>query len=81
MSFQWGPEAMACVYLFDDSSLKAMAQPMTSCMSEPMMASSTMSHKMIRGTWTEHTGDTSEIKQSETQVFSRSEARHDRIQL
>lgn len=29
----------------------AIAEPMTSCMSEPMMASSTMSHRMIRGTW------------------------------
>lgn len=27
-----------------------MAEPMTSCMSEPMMASSTMSHRMMRGT-------------------------------
>lgn len=27
----------------------AMAEPMTSCMSEPMMASSTISHRMIRG--------------------------------
>lgn len=34
-----------------DSRLMAMAEPMTSCMSEPMMASSTISHKMIRGTW------------------------------
>lgn len=38
-------------YLPADSRLKAMAQPMTSCMSEPMIASSTISHKMIRGTW------------------------------
>lgn len=37
-------------YLPADSRLKAMAQPMTSCMSDPMMASSTISHKMIRGT-------------------------------
>lgn len=55
------------VYLSDDSRLKAMAQPMTSCMSEPMMASSTMSHRIIRGTWTEHTGDTGEIKQAPLQ--------------
>lgn len=34
-----------------DSRLMAIAEPMTSCMSEPMMASSTMSHRMIRGTW------------------------------
>lgn len=33
-----------------------MAQPMTSCMSEPMMASSTINHRIIRGTCTEDTG-------------------------
>ncbi|TNN73360.1 hypothetical protein EYF80_016523 [Liparis tanakae] len=32
-----------------------MAQPMTSCMSEPMMASSTINHRMIRGTCTDET--------------------------
>lgn len=34
-----------------ESKLMAMAEPMTSCMSEPMMASSTISHRMIRGNW------------------------------
>lgn len=34
-----------------DSRLKAMAVPITSCMSEPMMAISIMSHSSTRGTW------------------------------
>lgn len=44
------------VHLPLERRLNAMAHPMTSCMSEPMMASSTISHRMIRGTWTDDTG-------------------------
>jgi hypothetical protein len=32
-----------------DRRLMAMAEPMTSCISEPMIANSTISHRMIRG--------------------------------
>lgn len=39
-------------HLPEDSRLNAMAQPITSCMSEPTIATSTISHGMIRGTWT-----------------------------
>lgn len=45
-------ESEMTTYLPTDSRLRAMAQPMTSCMSEPMIASSTISHRMIRGTCT-----------------------------
>lgn len=34
-----------------ESRLKAMAVPMTSCMSEPTMASSMVSQTRVRGTW------------------------------
>jgi len=37
-------------HLPTDRRLMAIAEPITSCMSEPMIASSTISHRMIRGT-------------------------------
>lgn len=43
------PPAPNATHLPMESRLMAMAEPMTSCMSEPMMASSTISHRMIRG--------------------------------
>lgn len=44
-----GPEAVG-QYLPADSRLNAIAVPMTSCMSEPMMASSMVSQRRVRGT-------------------------------
>lgn len=39
-----------------DRRLMAMAEPMTSCISEPMIANSTISHRMTRGTCKANSG-------------------------
>lgn len=50
LHFSFSESAVMC-YLPTERRLKAIAQPMTSCMSEPIIANSTISQRRIRGTW------------------------------
>jgi hypothetical protein len=47
-----------------------MAEPMTSCMSEPMIANSTISHRMIRGTYKTKSGSDKNFLRSEFRFLS-----------